>query len=302
MNKVVSVCAGIALVASIIAVHLRAELRKEREVAAASQRQTTEVLPPVSHPAAPPPDTTLSPNMAAATAADTPIREQLKDPESRKLQLARLRTTIERSYPGLAQELRLSEDEADRLFDLLAGNQLAGAADGSLLTALGDLGNQQEALQRREAFDRAQEESIQALLGGNYAQWQAYQQTLPARLQVTVMTTQLAQTGKALTAAQKSAVTTALIAERQRQVEEERFISRPPPGDPAAPGYRTLMMEESMKRAEENNRRNLEAAAPYIDATQLAVLREEMDRLTSMNRQLLHTQRESERRPAQLPQ
>lgn len=321
MRIVASVCAGIALVASMVAVNSWLELRKERKVNAALHQQRSEAPGSTSLPLSPPTPVAVQTTAAsAAPAAEAPItrtppstspamaatlgllqnaadrqKELLKDPEYRKIQLAQVRASIGRSFPGLAEELGLSEREADKLFDLLAENQLTRMAEGSLPAVLGGQGDQ-EALRAQQAlFERKQEESIQAQLGSKYPQWQAYQQTRPARARVTSMSSQLAQAGKPLTEVQNRALTTALIAEQQRQTQEERSTPRPPSGNPADPGYRAQMMEESLKRAEENNRRNLEAAAPYISATQLAALREQMERQTSLTRAMLRAQMERER-------
>jgi len=250
MKAVVAVCAGIALVASIVAVSLQLELRKERAVTATLRRQRSEVRSPINHTAAPPPEAA-----PPATVADATSTEDLGD---RKLKLAQLRTNIEGFYPGLAQEVGLSKQEADRLFDLLAESQLARMASGSSLAA----------------SDRMLEDSIQALLGGRYTQWQVYQQTLSVRPQVAAMVTQLAQAEKSLSALQIKALTTALIAERQRQLQEG-MSNQPAPSQ---------MMEESLKRKEENNRRMLEVAANYLNATQLEMLREQMERQISVSR------------------
>lgn len=256
MKAVVSVCAGIALVASIIAVNLRLELRKEREATATLQGQPFEAPPPINHPTGPPPEA----EVAAALAAE--------DPEARKLQLAKQRTTIERIYPGLAKELDLSEKEADQLFNLLAEDRLTRMADGS----------------SSSTSDRTLEASIQTLLGSKYTQWQAYQLTFAIRPQVAAMVTQLAQAEGSLSAGQIKGLTTALIAERQRQLQEGMSNSRAPPGNPDDPEYRAQMREESLKRTEENNRRMLEVATPYIDPTQLATLRDQIERQTSVSR------------------
>lgn len=117
-------------------------------------------------------------------------QELLREPEYRKLVLTQVRPLFYRRYPRLDQELRLSEQELHRLFDLLAENDIARRAD--LIARLqrptlerptpgSQVDRQQEAyrailaatLASRQEFDRKQEESIQALLGDKYAQWLA---------------------------------------------------------------------------------------------------------------------------------
>jgi beta-lactamase regulating signal transducer with metallopeptidase domain len=111
-------------------------------------------------------------------------QELWKDPEYRKLVLVKVRPKFERDYPGLARELDLSENEAGRLFDLLADNVITRMAETPIPKPI--LGRpttaeqiERQAVERRaweiaQASSRRQEESIQALLDDKYAQWQAY--------------------------------------------------------------------------------------------------------------------------------
>jgi hypothetical protein len=220
------------------------------------------------------------------------VKEQLKDPNMQKNLLAQIHVTIGREYPDLAVELGLSESEAERLFDLLADDRLARTMEGSVLG--GPNGDIEEMRRIQQDFDRKREESIRAQLGDRYPQWQAYQQTLPARQQITAMSTQLALAEMPLTATQRQALTAAVIAEWQRHPEEEYS-----PGNPADPGYQAQMAEESLKRAEENNRRTLEAAAPYVDATQLAAMRRQLEGQTSAYRRSLSRYTQSQQAPTQ---
>jgi beta-lactamase regulating signal transducer with metallopeptidase domain len=110
----------------------------------------------------------------------------LKDAEYRRLALTRVRPRFERDYPGLAQELVLSEKDTERLFDLLAENEITRRAEMPPIPKpiLGgptpDELMERQVWQRRsqeiaQASTRRLEQSIQELLGDRYAQWQAYQ-------------------------------------------------------------------------------------------------------------------------------
>ncbi len=121
----------------------------------------------------------------------------LKDPAYRKIVLARVRPKFERDYPGLAQELDLSEKEAESLFDLLAENAIARRAEMPIPKPIlgkptpGEQIERQAEERRRweiaQASNRRQEESIQALLGDKYAQWQAYQKKRSQTLRVQLL-------------------------------------------------------------------------------------------------------------------
>jgi hypothetical protein len=108
------------------------------------------------------------------------------------------------------------------------------------------------------------------MLGGKYAQWQAYQENHLQRsllstigLMVTSMGTQLAQAGKPLTAAQNMALTTAFTAEQQRQAQERRI---------------RLVNPVNQAQTVENGRHYLDVIAPHVNADQLVVLRDQMER------------------------
>ncbi len=167
----------------------------------------------------------------------------MKDPEYRKLRLAQLRSNMERNYPGLAEELGLSEKDTGKLYDLLAENQMAMTIDSSILGANGtqDQAAIQQIIQRQQAQQREQETAVRTLLGDSkYSQWQEYQQTRPARTRVMSMNSQLSQAGMPLTDAQSKALTTVMIAEQQRQRQDQQALSRlitgGNPNDPALPG------------------------------------------------------------------
>jgi hypothetical protein len=216
-------------------------------------------------------------------------RDLMKDPEYRKLRLAQLRSNIARNYPGLAEELGLSDREADKLFDLLAENQLAMTGETALLTANGSPPDQaavQQIIQRQQASQREQEAAIRSQLGdAKYAQWQSYQQTRPARQRVMTMNTQLAQAGLPLTDSQSRALTTAMIAEQQRQQQDTQSFARAMGnGNPSDPNFRAQLQEEMRKRSEENNRRMIDAAAPHVNAKQLAALKDQFEQQAAMSR------------------
>jgi hypothetical protein len=61
------------------------------------------------------------------------------------------------------------------------------------------------------------------------------------------------------------------------------------PGNPNDPTYRAQEVKELSNREEADNCRILDAAARYIDADQLAVPRNQMERQTALIRQMRRT-------------
>jgi hypothetical protein len=328
MKTLASICAGIAVVTSIVSVNLWRELRSERQANVELRTRYTDARTAISAPAMPAPVIANAiPTATTTTAVEAPVCkpdaaplkpaqtaaanvlensrnlqiELMKDPEYRKLRLAQQRLNMERNYPGLVEELGLSDKDADKLFDLLAENQLAMSTDSQQLIGSGtpDQTAMEEMTRRQQARQREQEEALRAMLGGKYSQWQAYQQTRPARSRVMSLGTQLAQAGLPLTDAQTRSLTTAIIAEQQRQAQDARAMTRTAPINPADPDSRVKMMEESLKRTEDNNRRMVEAATPHMSAKQLAAYRDQMEQQTAMSRITMRMQIEQLRLQAQ---
>jgi hypothetical protein len=191
------------------------------------------------------------------------MKERLKDPEYRRQLLAQSRLITKDRYPDLARQLGLSGTEEERLLHLLADDEVARIAENPVPG-----GPVEESLRMIREFNQREEESIRAMLGGKYAQWQAYRQKRREPLLVTIVTAavtsmsrQLADAGKPeLTAEQSRTLTTALNAEAQRQDQGDQRILAANPADAAR------MMEE-------NKHRWLDAIAAHVDAEQFAVLR-----------------------------
>jgi hypothetical protein len=309
------VCAGLAVISGIVSANLWRELRAERQLTQELRQQLLDIalarsaaLPPAPvAPAAagaamPPTQATGEQAALAATGTDnarpaTPAaavprfvldqREMMKDPEYRKARLAQTRMTIPQNFPGLVEELGLSPEEADRLFDLLAENQLE-MTDVSMLAATingvpPDPAVRDDANRRRMELQRRQDESLTAMLGpGRYSQWQEYQQTRGPRQQVMQLARTFEGMGASLTAEQSRSLTTAYIAEQKRQSEEmQRMITDLRQPDPA---NQARMMEERFKIQAESNRRIVDAARGHLNAQQLDALQASLDQELAMNR------------------
>lgn len=332
MKKLLLVCAALLVICGIVSGNLWRELRTERQAneelrtqlaqarvsiplpalpalpapaAAPSQASTRPATTPV--PQGPPPESPLAAAAARTSALTlttiasiTGEQDLMKDPEYRKARLAQLRISAARSYPGLAEELGLSEKEANQLFELIAGNQLNMTSEISLRSATGLL-DVADMTRRQQALQREQEDAIRAQLGNaRYTQWQEYQQTRPARNQVVTMGSALASAGQPLTDAQTRALTAVMITEQQQRQ------AAPPPRpavDPANPRAGVAqLLEENQRRQEESNSRVLEAAAPHLNTRQLEALRQQFEQQNAERRNTLTRLQEIEARPQALPQ
>jgi hypothetical protein len=327
MKALAPVLAGIAVISGIVSASLWRELRAERltneelrtqlaESRIAGHQPVAAVQPaaaplptgalPATAAASPPtsgpaPATAEQARATAAAATNSLIstlsstlsigsndRDLMKDPEYRKARLAQLRIQLARSNPGLAEELGLSEREANQLFELMASNQLNLTTELTATTGTGTGTTDVAArVQQLQARTREQTEAIRTMLGpAKYAQYQQYQQTLPARNQVVTMGSQLAAAGQPLSDAQSRALTTVMIAEQQRPRQQAPLPSLSQGA--ADPQQRTAqILEESLRRQEETNRNVLDAASAHLTAGQLATLRQQFDQQNASRRQTL---------------
>lgn len=202
---------------------------------------------------------------------ETGFRELLKDPEYRKVQKARLFAEISRLNTDLARELRLSPEQAEALFELLAEQQL-DASIRSLSVETGEVGDL--TLQQEEMRDLAlqQQSAITGILGpAGYQQYREYQKTLPVRRQLVSWQSVLAAANVPLTGDQMTMLVARLAIDEPQIVSSVRSLD---PSDPQTPQE---VAQRRLDSATERNRRMQEAAQPYLDSAQAEALRTALD-------------------------
>lgn len=313
MRNLALVCAGLAIVSGIVSANLWRELRTERQLTASLMRQLGEsqavgpalagsnqsrplpvaadASPSASVPAGPAEAPRTSDRRASPEAEVARIitsqQEMLKDPEYRKARLAQARMSIPQTYPGLVEELGLTPEEADQLFDLLAENQMEMNDVSMLASTINgvppDPAAREDANRRRMEMQRQQEEQLVAMLGSSrYAQWQDYQQTRGPRMQAMQLGRTLEGIGAPLTSEQSRSLTTTYVAEQRRMREENlRMVNA---SRAMGPMDQQRLMEERFKLQAESNRRIVDAARPHMNARQLEALQASLDQQLTMNR------------------
>jgi hypothetical protein len=307
---------GLAFVLAIISVNLWRELRAERalttelraQVAGSTNgdfayvpTQRTEVRPDATTAAAknagrnaevvpPIPVQNVATNLNTQNVFNGE-GDLMRDPEYRKARLIQARMTLKRNYTDVAEELGLSEKEAEQLFDILAERQVGG----NFPVPLGPNGQSdrqamEDAIRMRRDAQRQQEEALQALLGpSRQAKWQEYQLSLSARSRATSMSSMLAASGHPLTESQLRPLTTALIAEEKymRETQSPNRQSAPTNIESFA-----RQQEEAVNRQEESNRRYLDIAAAHMTSKQLALVKEVLEQQITISRAAARMQRE----------
>lgn len=164
----------------------------------------------------PGPETTMAPPppgeegaKGAEEVRNIPFRPD-RSPAMQRMMRAQIRANNKRVYGDLAEQLALSKDDANKLYDLLTDQQ----------TSMMDRMRSQSENGERPRFEdvhREQAQQLVDLLGADKAQaLQDYQQTLPARGEVEMIARQLEGSDSALSDDQRKKLVTALTEERQR--------------------------------------------------------------------------------------
>lgn len=328
MKKLLLACAGLALFASVMSVMLWRDLRAERELNAGLQARLAEAEAMAPRPVALPPATSRPPVVASVADArpepasteqrPAPVaqpvyvtsinqRDMMKDPEFRKARLVQLRLQMPERYPGLAEYLDLSPEQADRLFDQLAENELEMMNVTALIIGANgqiDQAQAQEMARQQQQMRAQQDAALGAVLGdARMGQWRDYQQTQGARQRVTQLGRTLEGMGMPLTAAQRRPLTEAMVAEQMRQQQEQLAISRElratlaqNPGGQPDPQTQARLQEENYRRQVESNRRLLDIASAHLTARQLELYRSQLESQLTVNRISSRMQREAAER------
>ncbi len=128
---------------------------------------------------------------------------------------AQLRTNFKRTHADIGEKLGLSKDETDKLMDLMIDQQMAMMERGRQ-----DRGSNLTPEQRAAAFGEQQQKNqaeILALIGADKADaYQAYQESMPARQEVDMLSRQLESNDAGLSKDQRDRMVTALAEERKR--------------------------------------------------------------------------------------
>lgn len=222
----------------------------------------------------------------------------LKDPEYRKAMLAQMRMTLPTNYPGLAEELGLSPEQADRLFDLLAENQMELQANSPTVSANGQIDQTQlQELQRiQQELRGKQDAALSAMLGEErMSRWKEYQQTQSSRLRVQQLGRTLDAMGVPLTSAQMRPLTEAMAAEQTRQRQEMQSMLRElRPNQQPDGQFNARLQDENFKRQADSNRRLVDVAAAHLNPRQLELFRASLDQQLAMSRASSRLQRDAQ--------
>ena len=346
MSKAVPVLILTTIAPALACLHLVRELREERTQTASLQARIDElekaraaaevftVLPRATpfSPATEQPPAVAPPPMpepierdSAAALANGPSmppdvrdrirahmeqrREMMQQPQYREAMRARARLDMRRHYPGLMEELQMTQEEVDGLFDFLADQQVRSMEDNDALFMRGNSDEAQlrEAQERFHARAEQQRMELETYLGPKYQPWLEYQHTLGQRHRLAAVQSTLALGGAPLNEAQAKSVLGALVQEQRRQQQQIRtqlgstnaagntvnaLVAMESSAAPF-PGH-----EEWLERQEQSNERLLNAVRSELSSKQFDQLKEMFDSELEMQRTHLELQKAQGELPA----
>jgi hypothetical protein len=300
MRKGMIACLAFAIVSGAMSVKLWLDLRHEREVNAALVARLGGA-PVESAPANPPIHASSSSassappaGVAQAGAAPPPSdpqdaedadrayverrRAMLADPQYRMNFLSSARLRISMESPGLTDALRLTPDEATRLFDILAQRELDRQGIDLLVADMPEERSLDARVEAFEEINRRRDDALAALLGSaRLAQYDAYREQQPGLRQVADLNQLFAASGVPLATGQ-SAKMAAMLSEEQAwlRAEADRLLPRRVLRVDGASAAQ--LMEQAALLAAEGNRRKLQRARDLLSDRQLQVLKDSLDK------------------------
>lgn len=224
-------------------------------------------------------------------------RQLMQDPEYREAMRIQHRSGMSRQYPGVAEDLDLTPEQTEQLFNLLADQQMRS---NEQIEPMWDSENldpaamQQRAEKMRQQWaetQRKNEAELAAHLGQDKIQgWKEYQSTLGARHQAEQLRTSLASQGVPLSDDANRAVIKALAdaqkAEQQEYANQARVagvsqvgtvgaVAMLGSGVPRAGGPTAEVYERQLESAKKRNQRVLDALSPYLTYEQIEAVRKQ---------------------------
>jgi hypothetical protein len=221
-------------------------------------------------------------------------RELLQDPEYREALRLQQRSLMGRSHPNVAQELGITAEQAEQLFDLLADQQMRNNEQPELLWDAEELDpatlqQRQEKMQQRWAeIQKTNDAELAALLGPDKLQaWKEYQSTLGSRHQAEQLRSTLASRGVPINDEANRAVVKAYAEAQKAEMQEYANMAAraSAPSSSAKAGLVRIhssgstaeMYERQMEYTKKRNQRVLEALSPFLTYEQREALQKEQE-------------------------
>lgn len=203
----------------------------------------------------------------------------MKGVEQSSEQREEMRMSLLRQYAGMAEDLGITQEQADRIVDLLIAKQ----ADESNASPPPDRQDDptaiREMIETQKAIRHKVDEDIAAVLGPAKAGlWKEYQEAAPSRLQVDKLRSSFVDAGRPLSSDQRQALIVAMNLEHKRQMDQElKFQEQVRSGGWNFPQAASYFERERLDERDAGNRRIVASASRYLYPDQLMVLQKNLD-------------------------
>ena len=188
-------------------------------------------------------------------------------------------------YPDLAQQLGLSPEQEQAVYDILAQQQLDVSAVSVVMGADGQISEQTQ--RERDEIWRRHNADLAAYLGpATWRRFQEYETTLEARREVSSFGMLLGIEGKPLTDSQKGPLLKDMLVEQQRRAQEQQLRTYPNMDQRA----KIEAAIQNLKGREASYQRIMNSARVYLTPAQLQMIQESMTRGIQNERTELNAQ------------
>jgi hypothetical protein len=220
------------------------------------QRRSSQVIARTLQRAAPPPITTLSRTESGAGVQwlTQPFSPLQQSPAAQRYMRAQMKASMRRQYEDIGTALGLSQEQANKLIDVLTDPQsrmIADARKGPIDRAT----LMQAAADAKARTDAA----VAAVIGQDkLPQWEQYQKTMPERMQASMVREELQRMGTPISDDQRVQLVDILI-------EQHQLNPRPEPQQGLPPEE---MFQASTKWQDESDKAFLERARSVLTKEQ----------------------------------
>jgi len=208
-------------------------------------------------------------------------RKMLQDPEYRSLMREQHKLGMRRMYADMEMMMGLSKEEADKIRDLLAEQQIRSMEHPPAFMSTNSGKPDQAAIREQQRYyqevQRKNEAEIRAALGSKYSEWQDYQKSMGARSQVMRLRESLSLSDEPLRQDQLKPLVQAIAR------EQEQLHAQPRTGGWAAYGRgpdmnaQVQMQEEWLARTTQSHERIRNAASSLLTSAQMAQLEQQQE-------------------------
>lgn len=222
-------------------------------------------------------------------------RRMLQDPEYRELVRQQQIDGMQHMYGDLELMLGLSREEAARVLDVLAEQQLRSMDQQRPWAMDGSRPDEAAIREQQRVFaemKRRNDAELAQVLGSKFGEWESYQQSMGARSQVTQLRQMLATSDEPLRQDQIKPLVAAIAREQQAQMNvnmnmRTRMYQSGPPNAEA----QLRMQEEWAERQAETQQRIRDSVSGLLTPAQMQRLEEQHERERRSQEMQLRMQR-----------